>query len=118
MLSINLKISLIVLCVIFDIFIYNKVINNKADYKTFISCIFLSTLLIIVTIFDNILIPIRDFLGFEATSNMVFLVGFIFVIITLLTLTLKINEQQNKIIKLTQELAILKKEKSNEKNNK
>ena len=80
----------------------------------------LSFILIFVTIFDGILNPLKQFLGFETISNMVFLMGFFLLTIITFSINLKLSEQNIKIIKLTQEVALIKKEikygKSNKKN--
>lgn len=116
--SINLKIFLVIVCILLIVYIYSKVLNKKLDHKSAFSWIGIIIILMIICIFDKILIPIKDFLGFEVTSNMIFFIGFIFISLLLLSLSSKVNKQNERIIKLTQELAILKKDNENEKHNK
>ena len=116
--SINLKIFLVIVCLFFIVYIYIKALNKKLDYKSALSIIPMIFILMLLCIFDKVLIPIKDLLGFEVVSNMIFFIGFILVSVLLLTLNIKINKQNEKIIKLTQELAILKKDAKHEKDNK
>lgn len=115
--QLKLKIFLIILCLIFDLIVYKKVIDKRLQMKYCISWFITTFILIFITVFDRLLIPIRNFFGFETSSNMIFLIGFIMLTLLIFNQNIKISENNNKIIKLTQELAILKKEKSNEKNN-
>ncbi len=116
--SINLKIFLVVVCLLFIIYIYSKTLNKKLDHKSAFSWIAIIIMLMIICIFDKILIPIKNLFGFEVISNMIFFIGFIFMSLLLLSLSSKVNKQNEKIIKLTQELSILKKDSNHEKSNK
>ncbi len=113
----SLKIFLIIVCILFIVYIYLKVLNKKLDHKSALTLIPMIIILMILCIFDKMLIPIKNFLGFEVISNMIFFLGFIFTSMLLLNLSIKLNKQNEKIIKLTQELAILKKDSKDEKNN-
>ena len=116
--SIRLKIFLIIICLIFDIVIYKKIANNKIEFKSGLYWGIVSFVLILVTIFDKLLIPIKNFLGFEEISNMIFLIGFVCIILLVLSLSIKFSQEKAKVVKLTQELALLKKEVHDEKVNK
>ncbi len=113
--SIKLKIVLVVLCLIFDICLYQRMLNKKIDYKLGLAWIFVTFGLILSTIFDKLLMKLAYLLGFEILSNMIFLLGFICLSIIILSLCTKVSIQNEKITKLTQELALLKKEQNNEK---
>lgn len=116
--NIRLKIFLIIICLLFIIFLIRKVGKKKFELRFCLPWIFITGVLILITLFDNILIPIKDFFGFETLSNMIFLIGFLSLTMLVLSLTTKLSVLNSKVIELTQELAILKKEKSNEKNTK
>lgn len=92
------------------LFIYNKVTKGNLQLKYSFPWYIILVCLIIVTIFDSILYPIRDFFGFETVSNMIFVFGFMIISMLVFSLNLKTSELQNKNTKLTQELALLKKE--------
>ena len=113
----RLKIFLIIVCLLFIIYLYRKVATKKMEFKSACSFFFIILLLMVLCIFDSILIPIKNFLGFEVVSNMIFFIGFVCVGLMLLSFGIKISIQEQKITKLTQEIAILKKDKKDEKNN-
>ena len=115
--SYRLKIFLIIVCLFFILFLYNNIKHKKMDVKSALSFLCIIVLLMITSIFDNILTPLRDFLGFEVTSNMIFFIGYVCVGLVIISLGIKISTQEQKITKLVQEIAILKKEKQNEKDN-
>lgn len=114
--TIKLKLFLIIICILFDIFIWKKVQNEKLQLGQSFIWFLLSFILIFVTIFDNVLVPIQQFLGFETISNMIFLIGFFLLTLITFSINIKISEQTIKIKKLTQELALLKKESINNEN--
>ena len=117
--QLKLKFFLIIICLIFDLFVYKKVEKGNLQLKYSFMWYVLSFILIFVTIFDGILNPLKLFLGFETISNMVFLMGFFLLTLITFSINLKLSEQNVKIIKLTQEVALLKKEiKKNDKSNK
>ena len=116
--SLNLKIFLIITCLLFMLYIYKNVKNKKMEFKSAISFFAIIVALMFVSVFDEIMIPIRNLLGFETTSNMIFFIGYICVLIVLISMGIKISLQEEKITKLIQEIAILKKEIKNEKDNK
>ena len=105
----RLKLFLFILCILFDINLYLKVIKKKLDFKLGLSWFLITVVLILSIIFDNWLMVLKDFLGFEKLSNMVFLFGFICLSLMVLSLSMKISIQNEKIIKLTQEIALIKK---------
>lgn len=118
MMNYRLKIFLIILCLFFIIFLIRKVGKKKFELRFCLPWIFITLALIVITIFDNCLIPIKDFFGFEKLSNMIFLIGFLSITLLVLSLTTKLSLMSSKVIELTQELAILKKEHENDKSNK
>lgn len=111
--SIRLKLFLFLLCFLFDINLYFKVMKKKLDFKLGLSWFLVTIGLMFSIIFDNILNIFKDFLGFEKLSNMIFLIGFVCLGLIVLSLSMKISIQSEKITKLTQELALLKKKEEN-----
>ena len=69
-----------------------------------------NTVLLLFAVFPEIIIEIATDLGFEAPSNMVFLLGFYFLYSITFVLLVHISTLENKIRLLIQEVSILKKE--------
>jgi len=114
--SIRLKLFLFILCFLFDINLYFKVTRKKLDFKLGLSWFLVTIGLMLSIVFDDVLMIFKDFLGFEKLSNMIFLIGFVCLGLIVLSLSMKVSVQSEKIIKLTQEIALIKKKE--EKNDK
>ena len=59
-------------------------------------------------LFPELFINLSDFFGFEAASNMIFLIGFFFLFYIIFILTTNISVQNEKIKLLIQEVSLLK----------
>lgn len=108
--NLKLKLFMICLCLLFLLFVYKKVEKGNLQLKYSFPWYAIVIILIIISIFDTILIPIRNFFGFETVSNMILVIGFATLAMLTFSLTTKVSELQSKNTKLTQELALLKKE--------
>ena len=67
-------------------------------------------IMLIIVIFPGSLISLSKLLGFEATSNMIFILAFFFLFYMLFIHTTSISRQKYQIVNLVQEISILKKE--------
>ncbi|HBA37965.1 MAG TPA: hypothetical protein DCY94_04520 [Firmicutes bacterium] len=108
--TIKLKLFMICMCLIFALFIYRKVEKGNLQLRYSLAWYTIIFALMVVTVFDSLLVPLRNFFGFETISNMVFLVGFMILAMLIFSLNIKLSELHSKMVKLTQEIAILKKE--------
>lgn len=113
--DIKLKIFLLIICVIFCFYIYQKIRREQLQLRHSLIWFITLFLLMFMTVFDEMLIPLKVFLGFETTSNMIFLIGFFIITLIIFSLTLKISLLQMNVVTLTQEVAIMKKELSKRK---
>ena len=112
-----LKMFIIVCIILFLIYVIKNVKNNNLNIQNSLIWIVMSIGVIICTIFENLLKEIPAAIGVETFSNLIFFIGFIFLIYTCFNITKTISKQNKKIICLTQELALLRK-KIDEENNK
>ena len=107
----NLKIIsiLFILLIIFIITFFVK--RNRIIIKYSIVWYFCCLLLILFTLFPNLLSWFTHLFGIEVASNFIFalLIGFLFVIT--ISLTIIVSQQKEQIRKLVQEVSILKEEK-------
>ena len=111
----TLKIIIIICMLIFLVYVINNVKHNKLNIQNALIWIVLSIGIILTAIFINQLHFIANFIGVETVSNLLFFIGFIFIIYVCFNVTKTISMQNKKIITLTQELAILRKEYENDK---
>lgn len=108
--NITLKIFLIAFLLIITIILINTLKRKNISMRYGTVWIFILILLFIFAIFPNILIFISNFFGFEATSNMIFLIGYFLLFYLLFNQSIEISKQKKEIVKLVQELSILKKD--------
>lgn len=104
-----LKFIIIVIAIIFLIYVLSKVRKRTLSIKHALIWILLSLGIITCVLSIPALTKIADLVGIETVSNMLFYIGFVFSIFISFNITQIISEQNDRIIKLTQELAILKK---------
>lgn len=71
--------------------------------------LFLGLVLLIMVLFPDLFISLSGFLGFEVTSNFVFLVEGVFVLVILVSLTVIVSKHSAKIMRLVQVIGILDK---------
>lgn len=97
----------IIVSILFLIFILLLVRNNKLDEKYSILWIIFSIVIIIFASNKNILENISNLLGIYYAPATLFLIGFSFLVIFIIHLSIVITKQNKSIIKLTQKLALL-----------
>ena len=114
--SINLRIFLFLTLITFIILILHTIKKKRLLLKYSLLWLAASLLMAICIIFPQILDFICTLLGIELISNLVFLIGFLILLILTFALTIIVSEQKKKIILLVEEVSILKKELSDLKN--
>lgn len=103
-----LKIFLIILIIVQLVLIVRTIKLRKLSIRYGSFWIFLLLLMIIPVVFPKIFEIISKFFKFEATSNMVFIIGFFFLFYINFILVTNISVQNDKIKQLIQEVSILK----------
>lgn len=104
----KLTIILILVMILFLIYVFKEIKNNKISTKHALIWVIADIIVIICIIFVEPLFKVAHFLGIETVSNMMFFLGFIFLLVLCFNLSNQISVQNKKIINLTQELGILK----------
>ena len=103
----------IVFSIVFAIIILNLVKKEKLDEKYSILCILTCVVTFIVSICPKIIIFVANKFNVYYAPSLMFLFAILILVIYIIHITTVITKQNKMIIKLTQELGILK-----EKNNK
>lgn len=118
---IELIIFLLVLSSFFLFNIWRLVSKKKILLKHAIVWSFLTIAIMIATVTTRYLKIISDFVGIQEVSNMIFLFGFLVLLVISFVLTTTASKQKMTLITLTQELALTNKrikELENEKSSK
>lgn len=111
----NLQIEMIVATILLLLLIIVSLKKNTISIKSSIAWLLLPIVFLIISIFPDPLTAFSKWLGFETFSNFIFVVVIALLIIICFFLTVTISHQQAKIVKLIQELAIIKKEQNDRK---
>ena len=106
--ALRLKICLIIIMLLFLVYVLKKVKHDKLSIRNALIWILSDILIIFCIIFIENLLTITNFIGIETVSNMIFFIGFVFLLILCFNQTCQLSTQNKKIIVLTQELGILK----------
>lgn len=99
--------------IIFLLYVLKNIKQGKLNIKNALIWIIMGIGVIICVFQINNLEKLAKIVGIETVSNMLFFLGFLFLIFTCFNITRTISSQNKKIVQLTQELALLRKEVEN-----
>ena len=108
--SLKLKLILIGIMVAFILYMCLSIRKHQISVKHSFIWLMASFIAILCIIFINYLFKIANLIGIEKASNMLFFISIIFLVVICFNLSSQLSSQNNKIIKLTQELSLLKNE--------
>ena len=112
--SLKLKLIIIAVMLILLLYVFRKIKHDHLSMKYALIWIITDVLVILATIFVESLFKVASFLGIETVSNMMFFLGFVFLLIECFNLSHQLSIQNKKIISLTQKIGIEESEKNNE----
>ena len=98
----------IVFSIVFIIFIIALVRNNKLQENYSILWIIFSSGIVILSIFPNIINIVANALGVQYQPSILYLFTFFILAVYIIHLSIVLTKQNKMIVKLTQELGILK----------
>ena len=104
----SLKFILSIFILLFLVYVVVNVKKEKISIRHAILWIFISIVAIICIFQIENLSIVADWIGVQTTSNLIFFLGFLFLIFVTFSLTKTVTTQEEKIAKLTQEVALLR----------
>lgn len=104
----SLKVILSLSIVLFLGYVFKNIKDKKVSIKHALIWIIMGVVAIICIFQIENLSHLADLLGVKTTSNLIFFLGFIFLLFVAFSLTRTSAAHSEKIRKLTQELALLK----------
>lgn len=110
MIPFSLRITLLIAVIVYFILILFYLKNKALELKYTLLWIFAGAAMLLMVIFPQILLLIKEMFGFADNMNALYVICFGFVIMLLMMLTSIVSRQANKVKILIQEIAILKKE--------
>lgn len=113
--EIKLQVVLIVVMVLLLLYIIKSIKNSKMSTRNALLWVVADIVVIFCILFITPLFSLANFIGIETVANMMFFLGMIFLLVLSFNQSTELSKLNKKVISLTQELAILKKEKKEEK---
>jgi len=110
MITVRLRVLLIVLFSFVLIWLIRQVKSKKLDLRYTLSWLLLDFVLLLLSVFPGLLNALSRLLGIYSPVNMIFFLGFCFSLILIYTLTVAVSRQTEEIKRLTQAIALLKKQ--------
>lgn len=108
--TLRLQLIVIICMVIAIAYVVYLTRKKKIDFKYALVWILVAAIVLILTAFPILLVTITGLFGIATPVNMLFFLGFIFALIIIFTLSRTVSELSDKVKKLSQELAILRKD--------
>ena len=107
----GLTITLIIACVITALFVFKKIKKSQFKIGDTVYWLVFCLLLLVMSIFPNAIYYISQFIGFESSSNFVFVAIIFLLLVKIFLLDARLAKTEDKLTKLVQKYAI-----DNEKN--
>ena len=104
--SVALRILLIVVSVMNTLNILRRIRQSKLQIEYSIFWLLFSMVLIVISVFPQIVIKLAQLIGFQSPANMVFLLVIFALMFKSFQSTLEISQLQYKIEELTQKIAL------------
>lgn len=102
---------LLMVCMIFAmIYIVNLVRKKRMDFRYALGWLFIMLCISILTIWPVLLVKLSSLLGIASPTNMLFFFGFSFAVMVIFSLSMTISHLSDKVKKLSQEIAIIRKD--------
>jgi len=104
--SIRIKCVIIVVLILGLLKILGLIKKNKLELKYALSWLFLELGIFIITLIPNLLNVISKALGIYNEINMLFFLGFVFIILVIFSLTMSLSRNSERVRKMAQEIAL------------
>ena len=104
--SIRIKCVIIVVLILGLLKILGLIKKNKLELKYALSWLFLELGIFIIKLIPNLLNVISKALGIYNEINMLFFLGFVFIILVIFSLTMSLSRNSERVRKMAQEIAL------------
>lgn len=104
--SIRIKCVIIAVLILGLLKILGLIKRNKLELKYALSWLFLELGILIITLIPNLLNVISKVLGIYNEINMLFFLGFVFIILVIFSLTMSLSRNSERVRKMAQEIAL------------
>lgn len=110
MLAFRLQIIIIICMMLVVVGIINMLRKKKLDFKFALGWLFVAVCILVLAAFPVLLDKIAAVVGIASPVNMLFFFGFSLVVVIIFTLSVAVSRLSDKVKKLSQEIAIIRKD--------
>lgn len=110
MMTLKFRLIMAAILLIGFVIIINMVRKKRLDLRYALIWLALIAMILVIVIVPGLLGVITHFLGIYDAMNMVFFMGFVFLIVVTFFLTAALSRNSNRIKALTQQVALLEKQ--------
>lgn len=106
----KLFLTILIIFAIFCVIVFRLLHKKKIDFKYALAWLFLGTIILILALYPSFLSRLSNLVGIISPVNMLFFFGFCFSLCIIFFLSMTVSHLSEKVKKMAQELAILKRE--------
>ena len=108
--SVTLRASVAAACILLAAYVIKLIVGGKLQLKYSLLWLALALVLVLSALFPQPLCYLSSVMVFATPSNFIFVLGFVFIILIMLSLSLIASKQADAIKNLTQRVALLEKD--------
>lgn len=108
--SVKLQILIIVVILLAMLYIVDHVRKKSIDFRYALLWLFVCICVLVLTVFPKLLTVLAKILGIASPVNMLFFLGFCLSIVVIFTLSIALSNLTDKVKKMAQEIAIIRKD--------
>lgn len=108
--SVKLQILIIVVILLAMVYIVDHVRKKSIDFRYALLWLFVCICVLVLTVFPKLLAILSGLLGIASPVNMLFFLGFCLSIVVIFTLSIALSNLTDKVKKMAQEIAIIRKD--------
>lgn len=108
--ALRIQIVLITCMILAIVYIVEKIRKKQLDFRYGIGWLIVIVCIMILSVWPVLLDKIAKIVGIASPMNMLFFFGFCFSVIIIFSLSMTISQLNDKVKKLSQEIAILRKD--------
>lgn len=108
--TLRLQVIILVCMAVAVIYIVNLIRGKRMDFRYALGWLFIIFCIAVLTIWPVLLQKLAAVLGIASPMNMLFFFGFCFAVMVIFSLSMTISHLSDKVKKLSQEIAIIRKD--------
>ena len=110
MMSLRLQLGIIFIMLVVAGSIVHFLRRKRIDFRYALAWLFVDIIIIIMAIFPQAMVGLSDILGVASPVNMVLFVGLCLALVVIFSLSMSVSRLADKVRKLSQEIAIIRKD--------